>query len=252
MEMICKNCGGKFDKDELVCPYCGFENFEQAVDEQQDYIDDYNKKTSELKKEPKRIARFSGKVILMMAGAVLVLFLTALGIASLIRVIRGDVNLGNHKEDIAILEEYYNQGKYKELSEYLDKLEAKYSDSYEKYYIVYNMYDDYLFLEDSTRSNAELYIDYAYEDDGELLEYSLYCCCENLANIYELRENGYVYGEEEAAEDFEKKFRSLLSENFRMTDEEIEEAIHIFDGEYSTYEELCKKLSKRLSTGGDK
>ena len=252
MEMICKNCGGKFDKDELVCPYCGFENIEQAVDEQQDYIDDYRKKTNELKKEPKKIARFSGKIILLLAGAALVLFLVALGIASLIRAINGDKNLGKHKEDIAILEEYYNNGDYKELSEYLDKLEAKYSDSYEKYYIVYNLYDDYLFLEDSTKSDAEFYIEYGYENEGELLEYSLYLCCENLVKINEFKENGYVYGEEKAARDFEKYLKALLTENFWMTEEEIEEAVQMFDGEYSTYKEMCKRLAKRLSTGGDK
>ena len=46
--MICKNCGAKIGQDILLCPYCGTENSDVAKKEQQDYINDYEKKKQEL------------------------------------------------------------------------------------------------------------------------------------------------------------------------------------------------------------
>ena len=252
-EMICKNCGGKFDKDELVCPYCGFENYEQAVDEQQDYIDDYREKTKELKKEPKKLARLSGKVVLLLFGGVLALFLLALVIASVIRGLSGDdKNLGKHKEDIGILEEYYNQKEYQKLYDYMDEMDNRYSDSYEKYYIVYRMYDDYKFVDEQAADCAKLYAEFQYENEGENLVYSLYLCCDNLNKLRELRENGYVYGEKEVAEDFEQKFKAVMSNHLKMTDEEIDEAINMYEGSLDTYRDICKELAQRMFNGGNK
>lgn len=253
MEMICKNCGGKFDIDEIVCPYCGFENIEQALDEQKDYIDDYKRKTKELKKKPKKIVRFSRKVILTIFGGILALFILVLVIASIVRTISGDdTDLGKQKEELRILEEYYSHKDYQKLYDYLDDVENKHSDSYEKYYIAYRMYDDYLFVEEQAVDCANLYIEYQVDNDGENLVYSVYLCCENLNKIKELRDNGYVYGEDEVAEDFDRKFKAVLSDHLKMTDEEIEEAINIYEGNSDAYKGICKELAKRLSSGGNK
>ncbi|MBE5926322.1 MAG: hypothetical protein E7270_05100 [Lachnospiraceae bacterium] len=253
MEIICKNCGGKFDKDELVCPYCGFENYEQAFDEQQDYIEDYKKKTKELKKEPKRLARFSGKIILLIFVVILTLFLIALAVAAVIRERTGDdKNLSKHKEDVAVLEEYYNQMEYQNLYDYMEGMDNRYSDSYEKYYIIYRMYDDYIFVDEQAADCARLYEEFRYENDGENLVYSLYLCCDNLNKLKEFRENGYVYGEEEVAKDFEKKFKYVMSNHLKMTEEEIDEAINMYEGSLDTYKDTCKELARRMIEGGSK
>lgn len=251
--MICKNCGGAFDKDELLCPYCGCENYEQAVDEQQDYIEDYRDKTNALKKEPKRIARFSGKVILMVFVGIFAMFVIILFAASAIRGLSdSDKNLDKHKEDIEILEEYYNQKAYQELYDYMDKMDNRYSDSYEKYYIIYRMYDDYIFVEEQAAESAQLHSEYQFEDDGEIFIYYVYLCCDNINRIIELRENGYVYGEEEVVEDFEQKFKDVMTNHLKMTDEEINEAINMYEGKTSTYEDICKTIAKRMYNGGNK
>lgn len=251
--MICKNCGGKFDKDELICPYCGFENYEQALDEQQDYIDDYKDKTKELKKEPKRLARFSGKIILLIFGCMLALFLIVLAVASVIRGMSDDdKKLGKHKEDMEILEEYYSQGEYQKLYDYMEEMDNKYSESYEKYYIIYRMYDDYKFANEQAADGAKFYSEYQFEGDGEIFAYYIYLCCDNINKIIELRENGYVYGEGEAVEDFEKKFKDVMSIHLKMTPQEIEDAINMYNGKSETYYDICRELAKRFHNGGDK
>ena len=246
--MICKNCGGKIEKDDLVCPYCGYENFEQAVEEQEEFVDNYSKMTKEVKKKPEKAAKKAGKIIILMVLLAIILFAIVLAVAFIIRKSGGeDKKVEEYKQHIEILEQYYVDDDYKKMFTYMEGLDDNHYSVYEKYSIACDLYDDYLFAKDCTVDAVDIYGE--YKGDPEVLSFYIRLNCQNLNDIKLLRENEYEYEEKKAAEYFEKKNRETMKKYLLMNDEEIEECLEIYTGEDEVYIEIAEILLDRMYKG---
>lgn len=223
--MQCPNCGAELTGEELCCPYCGWENQKLAEEHQQKKIASIYNKAADLFRLPEQMVKKIFHRILIAAGAGLALYVVILIIISISNAVRVDNSYRIQQENLEKLESYYQTGEFEEMHDYLYTIDGYYSATYHKYYIIGTIADTYSY----TRKNLEELrkYDVKYLTDGEILIYDLYALLNRLADICELEEKGFVYGEKEVALDFKEKITALLHDELYLTDEEIEGAIPI-------------------------
>ena len=246
--MICKNCGAKISKDELLCPYCGTENSEVAQREQQDYIKAYKKKKRMLKNVPEKVVKKTTKWLMYCAmGMFGIVILILIVVFAFSKLTNGDV-MARQEMELAKLEEYYVAADYEKMSGYLERLDSTGSRGgrYEKYWRIARLYDSMDWHLESLQSNAE-YIK-TIDLDAINVESDLERCIAVLYGIYKMRELEFPYGEKDGALYVESQYISALKEYALLNDEEIESAVlrFEFDGQDNDYMELAEISIQRM------
>jgi len=240
--MICKSCGADIDNKALVCPYCGTENEKVAKDQQEDYIESFEKKKKDLVNIPKQRVKKTTKYIWIGVAGLFVLFLVGMLISWIVAGTVSDRSLQKQKDQLAKLETYYNNGEYIEMYAYLEKIE-EYGGTYEKYYRIGNACDNMDWRVEALKTEQDYIkkLDLKPEDVATTLSYSI----EELVKVRSWELEDYPYNEEAGAQYIREQYTSALKKYMLLTDEEISAAVEQYDGSESL-KELAKKAMERI------
>lgn len=241
--MICKNCSAEISEKELLCPYCGTENFDVAKSEQEEYLAHFKKKRDEVKNIPEKMMKNGPKKILKVVGTLIgVAVVVLVVVAGFSRIMAGD-SLAKQQKQIEKLEAYYQAGDYEQMCEYYEKLEV-YGGSFEKYARICRLYSNMDWRIEALKSNREFaaQIDMSATD----VEVDFDRCFSDLHEISEMEELEFPYGEETAALYIKKEYVDALKEYAYLTDEEIESGILMYGEEGSDYMELAEISIQRM------
>ena len=213
--MICKNCSAKISEDVLLCPYCGTENPLVAQKEQQDYIDGYERRKRKLKNVPEKVVGKTTKGLVYGAGITLgVIILALIVVMAFSKITTGDA-LAKQEKEIAKLEEYYADGNYEAMSQYLEKI-GKWGGSYEKYNRISGVYSSMDWHIEMLQDDAE-YVK-KIDLDAMSVENHIEWCVESLAEIYEWEEMDFPYGEKVGALYVRNQYMNAFKDYMLLTE----------------------------------
>lgn len=231
--MICKSCGADIDDKELLCPYCGTENENVAKEEQEDYIESFERKKKDLVNIPKQRVNKTTKYVLLGVTGLFGLFLVGMLVSWIVAGIMPDHSLDKQKKQLAKLETYYDNGEYIEMYEYLEKID-EYGGAYEKYYRIGNACDNMDWRLEALKNEQEFIkkLDLKTEDVATTLSYTI----EELVKVRSWEMAEYSYDEEQGATYIRKQYMNALKQYMLLTDEEIEAAVE----QYTDSEDLTE------------
>ena len=239
--MICKNCGAKFDKESLICPYCHSENAEVAKEQKEKILKHYDEEEKRLHREakikseqaPGKIAKFTARTLCLLL--VVFVLLTVLGIFGARAFSSMQHKKENrHKEN---LEEFLLNKDYLGMREYLDK-KGLYGYTYEKYSQVKNVYWNYSCFEDDL-SYLETYSNAEYENEEILFNWANTALID-AKNAYKrmityTQDNAILNNENDIKEIYEQCVEKLLLHGF--TEKEITDLMEADENAIAEYAE---------------
>ena len=244
--MKCTGCNAEIDEQTLICPYCGAENEELARRAQAEEIQYYKNKTSELKELPDRVVKASGKWILRIVVAALVVFIAAFILVRIINCNADKKSVDKLNNETATLEEYYKSGNYAEMSKYLDSLEYR-GATFEKYRRVARLYDSVDWRIDAVKNEYE-YICFADETDisTPMTAASFEYVITELVSIAAYEDEGYIYGEGQGCEYVKTIYYEYLSSLFGLSKTDIDAAVEKYDGNTESLYGLAQKAVENV------
>ncbi len=246
----CRNCGAQYEDTEKVCPYCGAENIDVSIQEQNDYLQNIKKKKEQLntvvpQEKARRAEKKVHKVALVLAAFFVIFALLAAGYS----IIRTRQRRYEQQEALRILEEYYVNNDYKSMYEYYWSHDDLYSATYDKYYKlseIYNYYSNGTAYLEEDLSYAKQYKD-GQVDWSENVGYDLSCLFRALYLIDELKNNGYVYNEEAGAMFLKEQILTVLKQTCLLSDSEIQLGIEGYEGYDTDYSSLAEEVIRRVA-----
>lgn len=241
--MVCKNCGATMDENEVVCPYCGTENFEVAKKQQEEYVKEYRHKKKVVKTVPERFVRKTTKTMFYIAGGVLAAIILLLIVAGAFSRVASGALLATQKKELEKLEKYYSAGDYEAMCDYLESIH-KWGGSYEKYDRIYRLYMGMDWKIEAIKSNLE-YVG-IIELDASDVESDIERCIAELAKITEMEKLGFPYGEKEGVLFIKSQYTDTLKTYAFLTDAEIESAVSIYKEDGNDYLELAEISIQRM------
>ena len=149
--MKCKNCGGNYRSTELICPYCGTENLLGRM---------WAAQKSEAEKEYEQVQMATGKAfspyvmnrilnrMLVITIGIVLLSIVIVIAAAFVRSAKTSYNQKHHGAEMkAQLEQYYADGEFGQMYQYLSENELFGVEDYYAYNqiaLLYYNYDRYL------------------------------------------------------------------------------------------------------------
>lgn len=248
--ITCRNCGAQYDEKEKVCPYCGAENVDVSIQEQNDYLQDMKRKKERLNTVvPQEKARRAEKKVHRTALVLAVFFVIFVLLAAGYSIVRMRQRRYEQQEALRVLEEYYINNDYKGMYEYYWSHDDLYSATYDKYYKLSEIYNYYssgtTYLEEDlsfAKRSKENQVDWS-----ENVGYDLYCLFRALYLLEELKNNGYVYNEEAGAEFLKQQILPVLKQTCMLSDDEIQQAVQEYEGSETNYSNLAKEVIRRVA-----
>lgn len=240
--MVCKQCGAKYDKNLICCPYCHSENAAAAKEQKEKILKYYDDEEKRLHREAKRrseqapgkITKFTAKTLfLLLAGLVLLTVLGVIG-ARVFSNLEYKTEL-RHKEK---LEAMLSDKDYEGIETYLNKKDL-YGHAYEKYNQVSRIYRYFLFFENDL-SYMERYADDELSVNDELLYKWAESAINDARNVYIAM---ITYTQDNAIMDNESYIKEIYGQcaikmfSFGFTEEEITSLMDADENLRSEYEE---------------
>lgn len=241
--MECPNCGAHLEENQRICSYCGYENTEVAMKEQESFIQSIYRKTAELFKIPERIVRKTVKMIVRVMIICVILFAVILLVKFMWIRHEKENAIKTQNEALETLENYYQNKEYGEMYKYLLSLD----ESYESVYYKYNMVGSLNQTFHETKNFVKQDLAYEGENNPEIFGGYIAQYTEILNKIAILEDGGFAYGEKEALLYYRKEVMKELKNTLKMTDEEIEKACGYKMGS-SEMNELGRKVVERLGS----
>lgn len=236
--MICKNCGNEYDEHEVVCPFCGTENeLEAKRREKQDLLKAERQEEDEEKEKAERIALF--KKIGIISAAVLVVLLCIFFFVY--KYTTSDTAVEKKAEELATLENYYQNQEYAEIIDYLQDCEYSYTSDYEKYITVSRIAsagEQYIGKMEKLREQSKT------ENVTPTLSNTLSEILGQLKILNKYESDGFVYGEEEVVRYYQEIYRHDLLEVALLTEDELEYEVAV-SSMGRDYTELSTKVISR-------
>lgn len=241
--MVCKECGAQIDSNELLCPYCGAENFQVAKEQQDEYVKNYKRKKKEIKRMPEKLVKKTTKSMFYLAGGLFVgVILLLIVVTAFSKIVSSDM-LARQEKELANLESYYVQGDYETMCNYLEKIDKR-GGSYEKYNRISDLYRNMDWKIQAVKDNLEYAK--AIELDATYVAADLERCLAELAKIAEMESLHFPYGEKEGALFVKAQYMSALTEYALLTETEIESAVSVYKQEGNDYLELAEIAIQRM------
>lgn len=240
--MTCANCGAELKQNDLICPYCKSEIEEAAKKTHEDFLDEYERKTRELENLPDKTVAKISRYLLFSVGILLFLFAMVISVNYIVSKVRGDNSIDVQNGHLAVLDDYYINHEYEKMYEYLDKKDL-HGATYEKYWRIGEL-DRYMGWRIEALAEKVQYIggiEVTAEEFAICMGYSF----KELVRIEKMKNEGFIYGEGEAALEIKECYVSALKEYMLLTDEEIALGIAEY-GNQSVHIELAKKAIERL------
>ena len=241
--MVCKECGAQIDSNELLCPYCGAENFQVAKEQQDEYVKNYKRKKKEIKRMPEKLVKKTTKSMFYLAGGLFAgVILLLIVVTAFSRVVSSDM-LARQEKEIEKLEGYYSKGDYEAMCDYLEKIDKR-GGSYEKYNRICDLYSNMDWKIEALKENLE----YAktIELDATYVAADLERCLAELKTIAEMETLQFPYGEKEGALYVKFQYVDALKNYALLTEAEIESAVSVYKQEGNDYLELAEIAIQRM------
>ena len=244
--MKCPNCGAKL-QNKLNCPYCGYENHDQAKLQHKSEIASVYDKIARLLRRPEERAQKATAGIIRVTKRIILLFLVLAVLALGIAAFWPKIALSRQNQALETLEGYYAAGDYDSMAAFLDKRSDSYKAVYDKYQTVAQLHSALEYLEESIPETLDLIR--TDPSASNLLEYDLCRLFELLLRCGQLETAGYVYDEEAAVDQFRQR-ASMLLDALLFTEDMIREGLRIAEAEDQDYSELTNTVAELL-TGGN-
>ena len=230
----CENCGAEIGAEVSLCPYCGAENTLLARREEAAHLRGRRLRRDETYDEIERretVAEHGKRhltFVLLIAFAAL-LVLTVLFF--FVRYLKTKQAPGAAEDRAKQLEAMYQAGAYEHLYESLQEAGDLYDSRYQKYDRVARMWKDVSSAVQDMNS---------YFPVSKYMEDSFYNriyrkMFDPLQQLKQWEADGYLFGEEAAAETFEHTLRETIREKALLTDAEIDMGIEIAAGGEEDY-----------------
>lgn len=233
--MECPNCGAQLEENQRLCPYCGYENTEVAMREQESFIQSIYRKTAELFNIPERIVRKTVKKIIKVVIVLFIFFIVMMIGKTVWIKIENENALKHQNENLDKLEEYYQNKEYDKMNDYLLTIEDAYESVYEKYDMVSSLYRSFNETQNFLKQDIKL----GGKNSPEIFGGYISQYVEILNKIAILEDGGFAYGEKEALLFYREEVMKELKNVMKLSDEEIEEACG-----YELYSEEMNELGK--------
>lgn len=241
--MYCPNCGAKIE--DVRCPYCGYEDENEAAKRHEAELADIYKRADELVKKPEKAVKKASSALVRICIAIVILFIAGIAVATVYSKFAPELEYNKQQAELETLEEVYQSGDYAELPKLLADIDGAYQAVYGKYRVVGNIYYDLEMYERDCCSTIEFVA--GYPDGYDLLDYEFEGFFSILYECGELRNAGFVYGEGAAIEKAETKVTELLRDLLCLSDEEISDGMEIFMSDSKDYGAMSKTAAERLA-----
>ena len=247
-QKICSFCGARYDDSEKTCPYCGSENADYSLHEQEQFIREFREKRRRLDEEipRERIKRAHG-AISAVAAVMVIMISVLIVIATVFSIMRVKNRRKNQMQTLDILEQYYQNRQFEEMRDYYYNSSDTYSATYDKYYYLGDIWYWYSCGSEFLADDVKYFSMY---DDGsdvfrENISHDLGYLFRGLSMLDELEANGFVYNEEDAALYLRSLITDLLKGTYGFTDEEIEQATARYEDFDTDYGDLADRIMGR-------
>lgn len=242
-KMKCPNCDGEMWVTDIVCPYCGWENKENAKLEQAVKIEVIEQATKDEYQRPEQAAQKTKKPVILLVVFVAVLLAAILLVLWIVNAPKKDKTDQSLLARKNALEELYEAKNYSEMYTLLMSYDDYYSSFFEKYQRIGEILDNLGWRKESLTETIRLLPgineeSVNFEDVGYNLTYIL----KPLRELYRLREEGYVYEEEEGAEYLIHDIETFLQEEVGFSMEEILEAMENYSNEDAVWKSFGEKI----------
>lgn len=245
--MVCPNCGAALPENTAACPFCGCENEKAAEAHQDADVAGIYKKIAMLLQMPVHTVRRASRILLRTAAVLACVFAAVLLASFFYARIAPEASYQRQQKQIETLEKLYQAKDYAAMNEKLGKMDDAHLAVYEKYQTVGRLFDSLSQLEESCSETAAFVA--KYPEGADLLDYEMKQLFLLLDECADLEAAGYIYGEEEAAAEMESRARSLLSDVFRLTDQEIAQGMELARQDDADYSALRARSAARLAGG---
>ena len=229
--MICKNCQNEYDDHEVVCPFCGTENeLEAKRREKQDLL------KAEQQEEEEELERARRRALYKKIAAIVAAVLIVLGavVFFVYKYTTSDSAKEKKAEELATLEQYYQDEEYDKVLEYLQTCEYSYTSDYDKYITVSRIVgaaQQYDGIMEKLREQSKT--------DNALSE-----TLSQLKTLDTYEAQGFVHDEEAAVRHYQKMYRHELLDVALLTEEELEYELAV-SSMGRDYTELSTKVISR-------
>ena len=236
--MICKNCGNEYDDHEVVCPFCGTENeLEAKRREKQDLL------KAEQQEEEEELERARRKALYKKIAAIVAAVLIVLGavVFFVYKYTTSDSAKAKKAEELATLEQYYQDEEYDKVLEYLQTCEYSYTSDYDKYITVSRIVgaaQQYNGIMEKLREQSKT------ENVTPTLSNALSETLSQLKTLDTYESQGFVHGEEAAVRYYQKMDRHELLDVAMLSEEELEYELAV-SSMGRDYTELSTKVISR-------
>lgn len=221
--MRCEHCGATFADQEIRCPYCGWENRKAAEEEQKREVRSWTQKLADFLRLPERIVRRLRTVLLIVAACVVGIIIVAMLITYLTAPLRQAGDQARRAEELSILEEYYQNGEYEKMDEYLWGLEDYYQPAFQKYSEIAVLGSLTEYTKESVKWAVEsLKSQPHWEWAATDVALALYDAQLALCEAEELRSNGFLYENEEKVVELEREVRLLMTEQLGLSEAQMD------------------------------
>lgn len=243
--MICKSCGAEYEDKLLVCPYCGSENENRAREEQLDYIEEVKEKIEEVRSQaPVKAAKRASDMVVKIVGAMIGVFLVVALAVWAYSTFSANGALKKQTKQIEKLEAFYQAQEFEKMSEFIEKEKLRGATFY-KYIDIADLYDrvPYIMEEmDFCLDKVQRYELEANDVVWELMD-GLY----QLKHIYDYEQEGFIYGNEDAAAAIREIYIEKMTKVFLLTEEEIDHCLPEYVNEREENIEIAQIAAKRMN-----
>lgn len=245
--MTCSNCGAELPENALLCPYCGYENEAVAEEKHRQEISGIYAKIAALLHIPERVAARAKRILLCAVLIIVAVVAVAFLAAFLYSKLAPEAALRRQDAALEKLEQLWQNGEYDALPAALAQTERLYGGAYEKYRTVGALFETLGNEEESCAETAEFVA--GFPEGADLLNYDLKNLFSLLRECSALSEAGFVYGEQDAVAELERRAHALLTETLLLTEDEIAEGIALDAKEETDYQALAELAAARLAEG---
>ncbi len=244
--MECPNCGAPM-AGRLKCAYCGYENELAAERMHEKEISGVYARIARLLHVPVQRAKKLTRGLLIGAAVLVIVFSLALAGAFIYSKVAPGAELQRQQAAVEKMEALYAAGDYAGLTAYLEKIDDSYRAVYDKYTTVAQLHESLIYAEESAAEDAAFVA--GFPEGADLLDYDLEQLFEVLHRCRTLEEQGFVYGEADAAEAFAARAEAVLRDTLLLTESEIAEGLAQAAAETPDYSALREASAARLCGG---
>ncbi len=242
---VCPYCGAAILKNATHCAHCLHEIESVAKKRHEDKIKGLQKDRREMKKTlPDKIVSFFSHKIAIIVVALIVLTLVAVLISSVSAKIHNTSENSTEEKWLKQLEEYYSEGQYKELTEYVDE-NFIYGYKFDKYTQVADAYYYYMKLNELWDYYKDMGDNAGRESREGIMYWVLYYGIRGMLSAEESYTDKGLIGNETLLKEIYADIKNFMTETVKVTGDEIESMLALEELNEENFKPFSEALVSR-------